>query len=227
MTDNPAPIAALLDGTLLAPGAPLLRPDDLGVLRGEGVFETTLVVDGEPRDLDDHLVRLAVSAEMTGLALPVPDQWRPACEALVRAWTGDRQMVLRLVASRGPESAIEPVCYVLGAAVSPRTVRQRTEGVRVLLLDRGFNASGAEAAPWLLAGAKTLSYGVNMAALRYAAATMRTTSSSSGRTVRCWRPPPRPVVVARDAALLTPPTSGILTGSRCAGCSGRRRMPAG
>ncbi len=42
-------------------------PDDLGVLRGEGVFETTLVVDGEPRDLDDHLARLAVSGEMTGL----------------------------------------------------------------------------------------------------------------------------------------------------------------
>ena len=39
----------------------------------------------------------------------------------------------------------------------------------MLLLDRGFTAQAAQAAPWLLAGAKTLSYGVNMAALRYAA----------------------------------------------------------
>src|SRR5664279_698665 len=46
VTDHPAPLAALLDGTLLAANEPLLRPDDLGVLRGEGVFETTLVVDG-------------------------------------------------------------------------------------------------------------------------------------------------------------------------------------
>jgi hypothetical protein len=72
MTDHPAPLTALLDGTLLPPEAPLLRPDDLGVLRGEGVFETTLVVDGVARDLDDHLARLAISAEMTGLVVPAP-----------------------------------------------------------------------------------------------------------------------------------------------------------
>lgn len=212
MTDNRAPIAALLDGTLLAPGAPLLRPDDLGVLRGEGVFETTLVVDGEPRDLDEHLVRLAVSAEMTGLVLPAPVQWRRGVHALVRAWTGDRQMVLRLVASRGPESAIAPVCYVLGAAVSPRTVRQRTDGVRVLLLDRGFSASGAEAAPWLLAGAKTLSYGVNMAALRYAAAHGADDVIFVGSDGAVLEAPTATVVIARARTLLTPPTSGILDG---------------
>ena len=212
MTDNPAFNAALLDGTLLGPGVPLLRPDDLGVLRGEGVFETTLVVDGEPRDLDDHLDRLAISAKLTGLAVPAPADWRRGVQALVRAWTGDRQMVLRLVASRGPESAAEPICYVLGAAVSPRTVRQRTEGVRVLLLDRGFSASTAEAAPWLLAGAKTLSYGVNMAALRYAADHDADDVIFLGSDGTVLEAPTATVVVARDGTLLTPPTSGILPG---------------
>jgi 4-amino-4-deoxychorismate lyase len=212
VTDNPAFIAALLDGTLLGPGVPLLRPDDLGVLRGEGVFETTLVVDGEPRDLDDHLGRLAISGKLTGLALPAAADWRRGVQALVRAWTGDRQMVLRLVASRGPESATEPICYVLGAAVSPRTVRQRTEGVRVLLLDRGFSASTAEAAPWLLAGAKTLSYGVNMAALRYAADHDADDVIFLGSDGAVLEAPTSTVVVARDGTLLTPPTSGILPG---------------
>jgi len=212
VTDNPAFIAALLDGTLLGPGVPLLRPDDLGVLRGEGVFETTLVVDGEPRDLDDHLGRLAISGKLTGVALPAPADWRRGVQALVRAWTGDRQMVLRLVASRGPESATEPICYVLGAAVSPRTAAQRTEGVRVLLLDRGFSASTAEAAPWLLAGAKTLSYGVNMAALRYAAEHHADDVIFVGSDGAVLEAPTATVVVARDAALLTPPTSGILPG---------------
>ena len=53
--------------------------------------------------------------------------------------------------------------------------RQRQSGVRVLLLDRGFTVDAATTSPWLLAGAKTLSYGVNMAALRYAGRTAPTT----------------------------------------------------
>jgi 4-amino-4-deoxychorismate lyase len=205
-------MVALLDGTLLAPGAPLLRPDDLGVLRGEGIFETTLVVDGEPRDLDEHLLRLGASAGMIGMTVPAPVHWRRGVHALVRAWTGGRQMVLRMVASRGPESAPEPVCYVLGAAVSPRTVRQRSEGARILLLDRGFSASTAEAAPWLLAGAKTLSYGVNMAALRYAADHNADDVIFVGSDGAVLEAPTATVVIARDRTLSTPPTAGILDG---------------
>ena len=37
-----------------------------------------------------------------------------------------------------------------------------------MTLDRGLPATGADTMPWLLAGAKTLSYAVNMAALRHA-----------------------------------------------------------
>ena len=44
----------------------------------------------------------------------------------------------------------------------------RRNGVAALTLDRGLPADGAAEMPWLLAGAKTLSYAVNMAALRHA-----------------------------------------------------------
>jgi len=101
---------------------------------------------------------------------------------------------------------------VLAAALSPRTVRQRTEGVRVLLLDRGFSASAGRAAPWLLVGAKTLSYGVNMAALRYAAghdADDVIFLASDGAVLEA---PTATVVVARDRTLTTPPAAGILEG---------------
>jgi len=205
-------MVALLDGTLLDPETPLLRPDDLGVLRGEGVFETTLVVDGEPRDLAEHLARLAVSGDMTGLVVPPPGSWRRGVDALVSAWTGDRQMVMRLVASRGPESASAPVCYALGASLSPVSIRQRSEGIRVLLLDRGFTAKAAEAAPWLLAGAKTLSYGVNMAALRYAAANDADDAIFVGSDGAVLEAPTASVVVARGRVLQTPPLDGILDG---------------
>ena len=212
VTDPYEPIVALLDGTLRNPETPLLRPDDLGVLRGEGVFETTLVVDGEPRDLEDHLARLTVSAEMTGLKVPAPDRWRCGVAALVSSWNGDRQMVMRLVASRGPESASAPVCYVLGSRLSPVSIRQRSSGVRVLLLDRGFSAQAAKSAPWLLAGAKTLSYGVNMAALRYAAANGADDAIFIGSDGTVLEAPTASVVVAGDRVLRTPPLDGILDG---------------
>jgi len=212
VTDHPAPLTALLDGTLLPPETPLLRPDDLGVLRGEGVFETTLVVDGVARDLDDHLARLAISAEMTGLVVPAPDRWRTGVDALVKAWTGDRQMVLRLIVSRGPVSAVQPVCYLLGGELSAASRRQRTEGVRVMLLDRGFTARTAADAPWLLAGAKTLSYGVNMAALRHAAANDADDVIFLGSDGAVLEAPTASVVVANGRTLSTSPRDGILDG---------------
>jgi 4-amino-4-deoxychorismate lyase len=53
-------------------------------------------------------------------------------------------------------------------AVPGRVAGVRKDGVAALTLARGLPADGATDMPWLLAGAKTLSYAVNMAALRHA-----------------------------------------------------------
>jgi 4-amino-4-deoxychorismate lyase len=53
-------------------------------------------------------------------------------------------------------------------AVPGRVAGVRKDGVGALTLARGLPADGATDMPWLLAGAKTLSYAVNMAALRHA-----------------------------------------------------------
>jgi 4-amino-4-deoxychorismate lyase len=45
----------------------------------------------------------------------------------------------------------------------------RRDGLAAITLNRGLPSTGVDAMPWLLAGAKTLSYAVNMAALRHAA----------------------------------------------------------
>lgn len=209
MTDTG--IVAQLDGTLLDPTAPLLRGDDLGVLRGEGVFETTLVVDGRPRDLDEHLTRLARSARLTGVTVPGADLWRTGVAAVVTAWTGASEMVLRLVASGGPDGG-SPVCYLLGSALPAVSRRQRRDGVRVLLLDRGFTVATGAAAPWLLAGAKTLSYGINMAALRHARANRADDVIFVGADGAVLEAPTSSVVVARGRTLLTPPDDAILAG---------------
>ena len=80
------------------------------------------------------------------------------------------------------------------------------------MLDRGFSAQAAKSAPWLLAGAKTLSYGVNMAALRYAAANGADDAIFVGSDGAVLEAPTASVVLARGRVLQTPPLDGILDG---------------
>lgn len=209
--DSPPMLVGLLDGTVLPASTPLIRPDDAGIARGDGIFESTLVVDGQIRDLHEHLARLARSARMTDLVLPDADVWPTAIDALIGAWPGGREMVVRLVVTRGPEDG-GPTCYVTAAGLPATSARQRICGVRVLLLDRGITGSAVAAAPWLLAGAKTLSYAINMAALRHAAANDADDVIFVGSDGAVLEGPTSTVVIARDRTLLTPPLEGVLDG---------------
>ncbi|MGA5463229.1 aminodeoxychorismate lyase [Mycobacterium sp. NPDC050041] len=168
MGSQPA-VVVTLDGTLHDPHAPLLHADDLAAVRGDGIFETLLIRDGAPCLLEAHLARLTQSAKMTDLPAPDLDRWRAAVAAATAAWTADHEGegVLRLVYSRGRESGSEPTAYATVGALAARVAVARRDGVAAMLLDRGLSAGAADM-PWLLAGAKTLSYAVNMAALRHA-----------------------------------------------------------
>ena len=52
------------------PNTPHVFWDDAAVTRGDGVFETILIRNGKPRNVERHLERFARSAE--ALELPVP-----------------------------------------------------------------------------------------------------------------------------------------------------------
>lgn len=140
---------------------------DLGTTRGDGVFETIGVGGGRAQAFDAHLTRLARSAAM--LELPEPDReaWRAAVIAVAERLPGDRPGSVKLVYTRGVEGADRPTGWVLGT-VAPDHRAAREQGVAVVLLDRGYPHDVASTAPWLLQGAKTLSYAVNMAAMREA-----------------------------------------------------------
>jgi 4-amino-4-deoxychorismate lyase len=163
-------VVVTLDGQLHDPAAPLLFADDLAAVRGDGVFETLLVRDGRPCLLEAHLARLTQSARMTDLPAPDVPRWRAAVAAGVERWIADGgdEGVLRLVYSRGREGGSPPTAFAAIGQLPARVADARRKGVAALMLARGLPADGAPDMPWLLAGAKTLSYAVNMAALRHA-----------------------------------------------------------
>ena len=206
-------LIALLDGTLVDPAQPIVRADDQGVVRGDGVFDALLAVRGRARDLDPHLERLAQSARM--LDLPAPDEagYRRAVDAVLAAWdwAAHPEAVLRMILTRGPEgTAGEPNGWVMAAPLDAASRRQRSEGVRVLLLDRGFEGSEIADLPWLLPGAKSLSYGINMAAKRYAVANGADDVIFRAPSGKLLEGPTSSVVLDLDGVLVTPPLDGIL-----------------
>ena len=155
------------------PQAPLLHADDLAVVRGDGVFETLLVRDGRPCLLEAHLARLTQSARMTDLPEPDLPAWRAAVATAASRVDRRRRRRGRAAAGVQPRAgerlarrtAVSRIDAARCPAGSPAA---RRDGVAALTLARGLPADGADDMPWLLAGAKTLSYAVNMAALRHA-----------------------------------------------------------
>jgi len=164
-------VIVTLDGEAHSPETPLLHADDLAAVRGDGVFETLLVRDGRACLVESHLQRLTHSAKLMDLPEPDLPTWRRAIDVATRQWaagTAD-EGAMRLIYSRGRESGSAPTAYVMVNAVPERVAAVRRDGLAAVTLDRGLPAAGIDAMPWLLAGAKTLSYAVNMAALRHAA----------------------------------------------------------
>ena len=166
-----ASVLVTLEGAVRDPGQPLLFADDLAAVRGDGVFETLLVRDGRACLVESHLRRLVASAALMDLPEPDLDAWRRSIDIAVGHWATQtaEEGALRLVCSRGRESGSGPTAYLTVTPLAPRVHSARRDGVSAALLGRGLPSTGVEATPWLLAGAKTLSYALNMAALRHAA----------------------------------------------------------
>ena len=150
-------------------GTPVLRADDLGALRGDGIFETMHLRGGRPWLLDEHLARMARSAARLELALPPGAALAELVGQAAAGWGAEAEGGLRLVCTRGPEDGGPVTVFATAFAISPTTLRARREGVAVVTAPLGFAVDARSAAPWLLGGAKTVSYAVNMASLRWAA----------------------------------------------------------
>src|SRR3954467_13570756 len=90
---------AILDGPVMAGDEVRIPATDEGLLRGDGVFEVVRLYDGRPFALDDHLERMAGSAESPRLPLE-PQALRADVAALLDAGRpGDG--VVRVLVTRG------------------------------------------------------------------------------------------------------------------------------
>lgn len=146
---------------------PALRVGELSTQRGDGIFETIGVVDGHAQEVRPHLERLRNSARITELPEPNLAQWEAAVARAVAELPATGEYSVKLVLSRGVEHGPAPTAW-LSAFPSADQSGAREHGIRAVTLDRGYAKDAAERAPWLLLGAKTLSYAVNMSAIREA-----------------------------------------------------------
>lgn len=176
---------------LVDPTEPVLRADDVGILRGDGLFETLRVQGGRAVLLDAHLDRMDRGAERIGLVVPEREAWAAAAVAAIAAYD-EPTGLLKLLCTRGPEGG-SPVAYAMVLPTPPATVRGREEGIHAVCLTLGVGSGAKAAAPWLLGGVKTTSYAVNMAAIREA--------QSRGFDDAIW--------VGSDGEVLEAPTSNV------------------
>lgn len=219
------PVLALLaNGPRLAdPTDPVLRADDLGVSRGEAVFETVRVAAGRPAFLGPHLDRLARSASR--VAIELPGGWADLARCATDAFSADAG-VLRLTCTKGAPGC-GPVGFALVTPVPAETLWAREHGVRVVTLTLGVPAAARSTAPWLLGGVKSTSYAVNMASLRAAAdqgAEDAIWISSDGFVLEA---PTSTVAWVSAGRLVTPPADqvGTLPGTTVAVAFGLSPVP--
>jgi 4-amino-4-deoxychorismate lyase len=148
---------------LVDPGEPVLHADDEAFLRGRAAFETVRVYGGRPFRLDDHLERLAGSAERLALPDGEAGRFRQLVEEALAA-AAEPDAVLRLYLTPGREGEGRATALAMVSTLPPDLEARRARGMRAITAPLGLDPGLRADAPWLLGGVKSTSYAVNMAA---------------------------------------------------------------
>jgi 4-amino-4-deoxychorismate lyase len=209
-------VVAVLGVGVIPPDTPILRADDLGVLRGDGIFETMHVRAGVAWLLAEHLARMARSAARMQLELPPRDALEALVGEALAHWPVELEGALRVICTRGLESGKGGVTvFVTVSAVGDTFAAARHEGISVVTASLGLPADLRQKAPWLLGGAKTLSYAVNMASQRWAHAAGADDVLWVSTDGYALEAPTSTLVWLREGTLFTVPAerTGILAGT--------------
>lgn len=220
----------LFGGTSVAPDEDLIRfvdpadsiinAFDLSVLRGDGIFEATTVWKGFPVSLENHLKRLAQSAKLMDMPEPNIPALIRAVELVINQYDDPEPgPMLRIIVSRGldPDTGVgkaadrTPTIFIF---LDAKGTLHSLEPITMASMTRGYPSDITARAPWLLNGAKTLSYAFNCAVHRECARRKVGDAilyTEDGYTLEC----PNSSIVARyDDEFITPdPRIGILNGT--------------
>ncbi|GAB3857070.1 aminodeoxychorismate lyase [Micromonospora andamanensis] len=153
----------------LPAGEPVLRGDDLGVLRGDGLFETMHLRGGRAWLRAEHLARLRTGAAAVELTLPADAALVELLDEVADGWPAEVEGALRLICTRGPEGGGPPTVYATLSEVASAARQARHDGVSVATLSLGVPAEARPELDWLPVGIKSTSYGASSAARRWAA----------------------------------------------------------
>ena len=146
----------ILDGTAVPAEAAVISVFDIGLQRGYGCFEAMRSYDGRIVRLDEHLRRLAGSAERMGIPLPERADLARWCRDRAEA-AGDG--VVRLLVSGGTDLATPG--FESRVVVFAEQLADLPEILSVQVRPAPWHPDGRSSE---LTGAKTLSYGPNVAA---------------------------------------------------------------
>ena len=152
------PLAAAVSGLgVVDPARAVVAATDEGFTRGRAAFETLRVYAGRPFRLEEHLARLAGSADRLGLTAPDLDALRAlVADALAAAGTDDAGV--RIYWTPGAPGA-GPTAIVVVSGVPDWIEPARQRGQRLVSLP-----FPARSTPWLLPGTKSVSYATHVAA---------------------------------------------------------------
>ncbi|RLE13119.1 MAG: hypothetical protein DRJ28_07915 [Actinobacteria bacterium] len=147
--------SVLMNGVITDPADAAVSVFDIGFQRGYGCFEAMRSYGGDIFRLDDHLDRLQRSADHLRIELPTRSVLRSWCTDTATGGDG----VIRVYVTGGLDASVPgtgnvTVVYLESVPVLPQFVR-------LDLLDAPWHADGHVSE---LTGAKTLSYGPNLAA---------------------------------------------------------------
>jgi 4-amino-4-deoxychorismate lyase len=176
----------------------VLTAFDLGATRGDGCFDVCRVLvtaQGKRVDhFDAHLKRFGESMRIMDLPVNL-NAWKTLIIDAVNAWDYPGEAVLKMVMTRGPEYGHQqiPTGFVTIVPLPETTLKFRN-GITAITLNRGYISLGFSDSPWLLGGAKTISYAISQAAKREAAK----------------RGADDAIFVSADGCLLEGPTCGLI-----------------